>query len=59
MQLFSAHTAICLNFFAPKKIKKNLQSKLAHNCLGYRVFSPARYCFVQLRQCSSLTFSHL
>ena len=42
-----------------KKHKKKLPSKVAHNPTRPRVFSPASFCFVQLRQFFSLTFSHL
>ena len=44
--------------FALQNIKK-LHSKVAHNWLGLAVFSPASFCFVQLRQFYSLKFSHL
>ena len=37
------------NFFAPQNIT-NLPSKVAHNPTRPRVFTPASFCFVQLRQ---------
>ena len=44
----------------PKKTLKNCPQKLLiHNWLGLAVFSPASFCFVQLRQFYSLKFSHL
>ena len=52
MQLFSADTTIF--FFAPQN--KKMPSKIAHN--PTRVIIPASFCFVELRQLFSLTFSH-
>ena len=52
---------IFLNFvkkFAPQNIEK-LPSKVAHNPTRQPVFSPASFCFVNLRQFYSLKFSHL
>ena len=62
MQLFSADATIFLKkiekTFAPQNIKK-LPSKVADNPTRPTVFSPASFCFVQLRQFYSLKFSHL
>ena len=51
MELFSAEATIFLRifFFAPQNIK-HLPSRIAHNPTKPRGFSPADFCFVQLRQ---------
>ena len=51
MHLFSADAKMFL---------KTLKTpKVAHNWLGLAVFSPASFCFVELRQFYILKFSHL
>ena len=55
MQLDSADATI---FLPPQNIKK-LPSKVAHIPTRPTGFSPARFCFVQLRQFYSLKFPHL
>ena len=59
MQLFSAdcgrYNIKKKNIFVPQNIKK-LPSKFAHNPTRPRVFSPASFCFVKLRQFFSPTF---
>ena len=61
MQLFSADAKIYFkkSFFCPPKHKKKLPSKVVHNPPRPTVFSPASFCFVQLRQFNSLKISHL
>ena len=46
------------HIYSPKHEKK-LPSKVAHNPTRPTVFSPAIFCFVQVRQFFSLKFSHL
>ena len=59
MQLFSVDATIFKKKICPPKHKKKLPSKVAHNPTRPTVFSPASFCFVQLRQFYSLKFSHL
>ena len=59
MQHFSADTTIFLKKIWPPKTIKKLPTKVAHHLLRLAVFSPANFCFVQLRHFYSLTFSDL
>ena len=62
MQLFIADATIFLKKKNLKKFasqNKTKTSKVADNPARPAIFCPASFCFVQLRQFSSLKFSHL